>query len=53
MNNFEFKSDTNILTLSCKLLMFKAKKWPQFFSEVGGCFFFDLRTFPEDVIKLL
>ena len=31
MNNFEFKSDTNILTLSCKLLMFKAKKWPQFF----------------------
>ena len=28
MNNFEIKSDTKILTLSCKFLIFQTKKQP-------------------------
>ena len=39
MNNFEIKSDTKILTLSCTFLIFKTKNSLNLFSEVGSCFF--------------
>ena len=53
MNNFESKSDTKVIALSCKCLIFKTKKNVSFYSEVDFLSFVILQDICNKFIFLL
>ena len=52
MNNFEIKSDTKILTLSRKFLIFQTKKQPLFFLRLEADFFLDLMDICNKFVEI-